>query len=65
MNPEGWYEDPYGVHDERWYSDGAPTALVRDGRHELNDPPPATAPPRPLVRASHSEHSGPDDLLRV
>jgi hypothetical protein len=27
---EGWYEDPYGRHSHRWYSDGHPTALVRD-----------------------------------
>jgi hypothetical protein len=30
MQPEGWYLDPYGIHRDRWYSDGQPTSLVRD-----------------------------------
>jgi hypothetical protein len=37
---EGWYRDPFGTHENRWFSDGEPTALVRDGRNEGNDPPP-------------------------
>jgi len=37
---EGWYKDPYHIHDERWFSSGEPTGLVRDGQVESNDPPP-------------------------
>jgi len=28
---EGWYEDPASRHQYRWFSDGLPTDLVRDG----------------------------------
>jgi len=31
MAEEGWYSDPYRLHEHRWFSDGKPTALVRDG----------------------------------
>jgi hypothetical protein len=40
MREEGWYVDPYGLHDRRWFSDGTPTKLVRDGDLESSDPPP-------------------------
>jgi len=40
MNEEGWYIDPFGRHEARWISAGAPTALVRDDGVESNDPPP-------------------------
>jgi hypothetical protein len=40
VNEEGWYQDPYGRHEARWISDGTPTALVRDGEDESQDPPP-------------------------
>ncbi|MGO9558621.1 MAG: hypothetical protein ACLPQS_12840 [Acidimicrobiales bacterium] len=43
LPPEGWYRDPYGSHEARWFSDGTPTALVRDGRQESQDPPPDAA----------------------
>jgi hypothetical protein len=39
---QGWYLDPYGLHQARWFSDGAATALVRDDGTESTDPPPAT-----------------------
>ena len=29
---EGWATDPFGRHEQRWFSAGAPTALVRDGQ---------------------------------
>ena len=41
--PEGWYRDPFGTHEARWYSAGTPTALVRDGAVEAHDPPPVIA----------------------
>jgi hypothetical protein len=41
INAEGWYVDPFGLHGARWFSDGTPTALVRDGQTESNDEPPS------------------------
>jgi hypothetical protein len=40
MTAEGWYIDPFGAHEARWFSDGAPTGLVRDGTDESHDGPP-------------------------
>jgi len=37
---EGWFTDPYGLHDARWLSEGKPTHLVRDGATEGSDPAP-------------------------
>jgi hypothetical protein len=37
---EGWYFDPYRLHQERWFSDGVATALVRDKGATSQDPPP-------------------------
>jgi hypothetical protein len=45
MRAEGWCRDPYGIHGDRWYSDGQPTSLVRDGGIESRDAPPAGEPP--------------------
>jgi hypothetical protein len=42
---QGWYRDPYGEHQDRYFSAGWPTRLVRDGDTESYDPP----PPRPLA----------------
>jgi len=42
MGNEGWYSDPYAVHEHRWFSDGTPTALVRDHGTTSKDPPPET-----------------------
>ncbi len=50
--PQGWYVDPYGIHDHRWFSQGTPTALVRDGRTESQDPPPDRPYEGPLVTAA-------------
>jgi hypothetical protein len=44
---EGWYRDPYGAHEDRWFSDGHPTSLVRDAGAESRDEPPGGEPPRP------------------
>jgi hypothetical protein len=57
MKAQGWYRDPYGVHEDRYFSDGKPTKLVRDGGAESYDPPPPRPPdvepdemtPRPPV----------------
>ena len=40
IDAEGWYLDPYGLHEQRWFSSGKPSRLVRDGQVESNDPPP-------------------------
>jgi hypothetical protein len=32
VNAEGWYVDPFGSHEARWFSDGVPTGLVRESR---------------------------------
>jgi len=64
VKAEGWYVDPYGEHDARWFSDGTPTELVRDDAMESRDPPPSTpfeGDPQP-VRAPDAS---PDDLRRA
>jgi len=66
MNAEGWYKDPYGLHEERWFSDGTATALVRDGQVERTDAPPDAPPPEPLIPAEpRGTAHGAEDLLRV
>jgi hypothetical protein len=45
MRPPGWYLDPYRNHDDRWFSDGKPTNLVRDQGTESYDEPPKDRPP--------------------
>ncbi|HTU37741.1 MAG TPA: hypothetical protein VMF35_06955 [Acidimicrobiales bacterium] len=46
---EGWYTDPWGLHEARWISDGVPSRLVRDGGWESYDDPPDTPPSRAWV----------------
>jgi hypothetical protein len=48
---EGWYEDPFALHEHRWFSAGRPTSLVRDGRVESKDPPPSGTFDGPLLEA--------------
>jgi hypothetical protein len=62
---EGWYRDPYLVHEDRWFSAGQPTQLVRDGGVEAYDPPPAGPPKAELVEVQHSEPSYGEDLRRA
>ncbi len=41
---QGWHPDPYERHDDRWFSDGKPTRLVRDqGSESYDEPPPDSA----------------------
>ena len=40
MEAEGWYRDPFGAHEDRWFSAGQPTDLVRDAHVEAHDAPP-------------------------
>jgi hypothetical protein len=37
---QGWQADPFGLHEKRYFSDGQPTKLVRDGAVESYDEPP-------------------------
>ena len=48
---EGWYKDPYGRHENRWFSDGRPTSLVWDGGVTSHDEPPAEPFEGELVEA--------------
>lgn len=65
MQAEGWYRDPFGIHTDRWISDGQPTALVRDGEREGHDPPPDKAYSGPLVESTTSEAVDGEDLRRA
>ena len=65
VEAEGWYRDPFAVHTDRWFSDGRPTALVRDGDREGHDPPPDGGFSGPLVDAAVSEPADGDDLRRA
>jgi hypothetical protein len=67
MKAEGWYQDPYRIHEDRWYSDGTPTALVRDAGVEAKDPPPSKDAPAGALVRSVPDHvsAGPDDLRRA
>lgn len=51
MPAQGWCPDPYGNHDDRWFSDGEPTSLVRDqGTESHDEPPQGQLPVNPLGR---------------
>jgi hypothetical protein len=52
---QGWYEDPYRTLQDRWFSGGKPSALVRDGEVESKDPPPDTPYVGKLSPASAGE----------
>ncbi len=63
---QGWYEDPYRIHQDRWFSSGKPSNLVRDGGVESKDPPPGMPYVGKLVpsRTAESAVNG-SDLQRV
>jgi hypothetical protein len=52
VEAEGWYRDPYGIHDARWISGGRPTNLVRDDGIETRDEPPPLPITEPLVEST-------------
>ena len=64
---QGWFRDPSGRHQDRYYSDGTPTKLVRDGSVESYDEPIGTTGTRELVPAAVTEPScrGAEDLRRA
>jgi hypothetical protein len=65
LKEEGWYTDPFGLHEARWMSDGQPSALVRDGGVGSQDPPPSEPfahDPQPVEEGTTED---PEDLLRA
>jgi len=68
VRAQGWYRDPYEIHEDRYLSAGTPTKLVRDNGQESYDPPPdRPLPDRDLVPAESagSESSPWSDLERA
>jgi hypothetical protein len=65
VSAEGWYCDPYRLHQHRWFSNGAPTGLVRDGSVEAHDAAPPTPFDGPLVAIEGPEVSFGSDLRRA
>jgi hypothetical protein len=65
MHAQGWYRDPYKVHEDRYFSDGQPTKLVRDGGEQSYDPPPPGLPEGDLVEVPSSEPGDGSDLRRA
>jgi hypothetical protein len=65
MNAEGWFVDPFGNHQARWISEGRPTALVRDGTVETQDPPPRIDYSGPFERLAPEGHSDSHDMPRA
>jgi hypothetical protein len=62
---EGWYRDPYGLHQDRWFSAGTPTSLVRDQGTEGHDDPPAYPPAGPPAEIPDTGRFPEDDLRRA
>jgi hypothetical protein len=65
VKAQGWYRDPYRVHEDRYFSDGQPTKLVRDGRTESYDPPPSYPPEGELVEVTPSPPADGSDMRRA
>jgi len=69
MHAEGWYLDPFGIHAQRWFSDGRPTRLVCDDAVESQDDPPAdeysgALTPAPEGQSDSSDLERADDVIR-
>jgi hypothetical protein len=62
---EGWYRDPYGIHQDRWFSAGTPTSLVRDQGVEGHDDPPGYPPAGPPAEIPDTDRFPADDLRRA
>jgi hypothetical protein len=64
LGAQGWYRDPWAIHEDRYFSRGMPTKLVRDGGRESYEPPPDRPPPEgdlaPAGRAGDEAAGGPD-----
>lgn len=66
---EGWWSDPTGRHQQRWYSAGVPTSLVDDGGTTGDDPLPveeaAEATFAPAARGAELPAAVPHPLERA
>jgi hypothetical protein len=58
-NAQNWCPDPFGRHEARWFSNGTPTALVRDHGVEAQDPPPESVFDRRWELPSIEPHDPP------
>jgi hypothetical protein len=65
MQAQGWYRDPYLVHEDRYFSVGQPTKLVRDAGMQRYDPPPAGPATVGLVEVRHVPPTDGSDLRRA
>lgn len=65
VNAQGWYRDPYGIHEDRYFSAGEPTKLVRDSGAESYDPPPPYPPQTELVQVTRSMPTDSEDTRRA
>jgi hypothetical protein len=65
VKAEGWFVDPFGAHEARWFSGGWPTALIRDSGVESHEDPPGTTYVGHLTPADEESSVGPDDLRRA
>jgi hypothetical protein len=61
LSAEGWYRDPFAVHEDRWMSQGQPTKLCRDGGTESYDPPPDLPLPDALVPVTSDSEAAADN----
>lgn len=55
--PEGWQPDSLGQHEVRWFSDGQPTTLVRDGKEVTFDDVLSVGTARGTDTSDQSTHS--------
>ena len=62
---QGWYHDPYEVHEDRYFSAGTATKLVRDDGQESYDPPPDLPLPGGDLIPAASAESDASDLERA
>jgi hypothetical protein len=65
VKAQGWYRDPYLVHEDRYFSAGQPTKLVRDGRVENYDPPPPGPAKAELVEVPDTQTNNVGELRRA
>ncbi|HUA40264.1 MAG TPA: hypothetical protein VMA32_01770 [Streptosporangiaceae bacterium] len=60
---QGWYSDPYGVHEDRYFSAGRATKLIRDaGQESYHEPPAQPYDPAELVPAVAQVDDGSDGI---
>jgi hypothetical protein len=61
----GWHLDPFDRHEHRWFSEGAPTRLVRDAGVESYDPPPEPTWAGELTPVAEQHRAGAEELRRA